>query len=167
MFGWIERHRSDEGTIELAAILGQILAVWVLSDLGYYLLLPELGVDLSYNASPLLISLYYLFWIGAAVIVFWPVYGRWSRHARWATFESRFASLLVWTMAFVGSVLFAAYLLPSLPKVVWTQSWSPPDLIGAGPLYFVPKSVDILLQQLLIVALTIVLAERWLSLLKI
>jgi hypothetical protein len=134
--------------------LALIAGIWIVSDLGYYFLLPLLGVKSSYNAGSVAIALYYIFWIGIAVITFWDLYRRWT------TFENRLASYAVWTVAFGGCTLFAAYLLPLLPPTNWTQPWSPPDVAVATEWYFLPKSVDILFQQLLIVALVLSLSTR-------
>lgn len=147
-------------TVRFISTLALIAVLWTASDIGYYLLLPTLGIQASYNLAAVAITLYYVFWIGVAVIAFWPVYATWSRYARWATFENRLTSLIVWSLAFIGSITFAAYVLPLLPPVNWTEPWQPPEFVRATPWYFLPKSVDILFQQLLIVALVLTLAAR-------
>jgi hypothetical protein len=131
-----------------------IASIWIISDLGYYFLLPLLGAKPSYNAGSVAVTLYYIFWIGIAVISFWDSYSRWVK------FDSKFASYLVWTMSFGGCTLFASYLLPLLPPTKWTQPWAPPDVAVATEWYFLPKSVDILFQQLLILALVLSLSAR-------
>jgi hypothetical protein len=146
----------------LAWTVGAIAAIWIVSDLGYYFLLPWLGHKASYNEGPVASSLYYVFWIGLAVIVFWPQYAAWSRHARWRMFENRLASFAIWTLAFGGTVLFAAYVLPALPAFNVRAATNPPELPLATPWYFLPKSIEILFQQLLVVALVLSLAaERY------
>jgi hypothetical protein len=136
-------------------------STWLVSDLGYYFLLPLLGAKSNYNAGPIAVALFYIFWIGIAVISFWDLY------SRWAKFESKFASYAVWAISFGGCTLFAAYLLPSLPPTNWTQPWNPPDVAIATEWYFLPKSVDILFQQLLILALVLSLSASGYSLAKI
>jgi hypothetical protein len=131
-----------------------IASVWVASDLGYYFFLPLLGVRSNYNAASVAIALYYLFWIGIAVITFWELYSGWMK------FNNRLASYAVWTISFGGCTLFAAFILPLLPPTNWTQPWNPPDVAVATEWYFLPKSVDILFQQLLIVALVLSLSAR-------
>jgi hypothetical protein len=126
-----------------------IAAIWIVSDIGYYFVLPLLGVKASYNAGSVAIALYYIFWIGIAIITFWDLYRNWIR------FDNRLAAYAIWVVAFGGCTLFAAYVLPKLPTVNWAQSWSPPDVVRATEWYFLPKSVDILFQQLLIVALVL------------
>lgn len=147
--------------------LAPIAAAWVLADIGYYFLLPVLGVQPSYNAGPVAVTLYYAFWVGIAVIAFWPQYASWPRYAKWATFENRLASLVVWSLAFVGAVLFAAYVLPALPPFNPRLGSTPPDLPLATPWYFLPKSIEILFQQLLVVALVLGLSAENYSLRKI
>lgn len=141
--------------------LTQIALIWIVSDIGYYLVFPMLGLEPSYNAGSIAVTLYYVFWTGIVVIAFWPLY------VRWITFERRFATYIVWSLVFAGCTLFAAYLLPLLPPTKWTQPWSPPDVAVATPWYFLPKSVDILFQQLLIVALVLALSVRRYSLRRI
>jgi hypothetical protein len=52
--------------------------------------------------------------------------------------------------------------LPLLPPIRWTEAWNPPDVRHATPAYFLPKSIEILFQQLLVVALVLVLfAQRY------
>lgn len=152
---------------ELFWPLGQVAATWIASDIGYFFLLPALGVQPNYNSDFLAVTLYYAFWIGIAVITFWPLYLTWSRYASWDTFESRLASYLVWTASFGGCILFAVYVLPNLPPVHWKESWNPPDIVLANPAYFLPKSLEILFQQLLIVALVLALSAQQCGLRKI
>lgn len=145
----------------LVAIIVRIAAIWIVSDAGYYFALPALGVRPSYNAASVAIALYYFFWIGIAVIAFWDLY------KGWINFENRIASYAVWTLTFGGCTLFAAFVLPSLPPMNWTQNFDPPDLALATERYFLPKSMDILFQQLLIAALVLALAARDFSLKRI
>lgn len=159
--------KLDSQSIQPAWTLAQIAAIWGISDIGYYFLLPALGVGASYNTGSVAITLYYAFWVGVAVIVFWPLYGTWSSFAKWSTFDNRLVSLVVWSVAFGGSIAFAAYVLPALPKVIWTESWNPPEFIEATPWYFLPKSIDILFQQLLIVALVLQLSAKGFGLGKV
>jgi hypothetical protein len=142
--------------------LALIAGIWIASDIGYYFLLPALGHKSSYNDGPIATALYFVFWVGIAAIVFWPVYASWPRHAKWATFENRLTSIVVWSLAFAGSVLFAAYVLPSLPPFNLREGLTPPELPLATPWYFLPKSIEILFQQRLVVALVLTLsAEKY------
>lgn len=152
---------------QLLRRVAQIAAIWTMSDAGYYFLLPALGVQPNYNSGPVAVALYYAFWTGIAVITFWPLYATWPQYGRWTTFESPLVSYVVWSLAFAGCLLFAAYVLPMLPSVNWRESWNPPEVVFATPAYFLPKSIDILFQQLLVVALVLALAAAQFSLRKI
>ena len=140
---------GTRSSAQLIGILLQVAGIWVLADVGYYLALPQLGVRVSYNAGSIAIALYYAFWVGIAVITFWPVYARWTQHGRWETFSNRVASYIIWSLSFTGSVLFAAYLLPLIPPIEWTQSFNPPDVRTATPWYFLPKSIDIAMPHII------------------
>jgi len=152
---------------KLISVLASIAGIWVASDIGYYFLLPALGQQSTYNDGPIATALYYVFWAGIAVITFWPVYVTWPRYAKWATFENRLTSIVVWSLAFAGAVLFVAYALPALPPFDWRQSWNPPELPRASSWYFLPKSIEILFQQFLVVALVLTLAAAKYSLRRI
>ena len=153
--------------VALLPTLTQIAAVWGISDAGYYFLLPPLGVAPGYNNGPVAIALYYVFWVGISVILFWPLYATWPHYAKWSTFENRLISSALWTGSYGGSIAFAAYVLPLLPIVNWTESWTPPEFIVATPWFFLPKSIDILFQQRLIVALVLVMSAQGFGLRKI
>jgi hypothetical protein len=146
---------SDPPSPQLVWAIVQIAVIWTLSDMGFYFLLPTLGVQLSYNTASISISLYYVFWVGVAFITYWHLYSRWT------TFDNRISSYIVWSLSFVGCTLFAAYVLPLLPPTSWTEPWKPPDVRLATPWYFLPKSVEILFQQLLIVAMALTLAQHY------
>ncbi|MEX0852918.1 MAG: hypothetical protein WD036_06505 [Bauldia sp.] len=145
---------------DLRWTLAQIAAIWVVSDVGFYVLLPAFGVPASYNAGSVAVTLYYGFWVGIAVITFWPLYATWPLYVKWTTFESRLTSYAIWSLGFAAFVLFAAYVIPALPTIDWREKWNPPEIVGVTQSYFLPKSVDILFQQLLIVALVLAFADR-------
>ena len=152
---------------DLVATVAQIAVVWILSDIGYFFVLPALGVEAKYNIGSVAITLYYIFWTGITVITFWPLYGTWPAYGRWTTFQNRLTSYLIWLFSFGGCLLFAAYVLPKLSPIHWKESWTPPEIMMATPWYFLPKSIDILFQQLLVVALVLALAAHQCSLRQI
>ncbi len=155
-----KRSKRTAGTqrTELKWTLAQLAAIWTVSDLGYYFLLPSLGHQPNYNAGPVAISLYYIFWLGIAVITFWPLYRTWPRYGTWSTFENRLTSYLLWCLSFATCALFAAYVLPAFPPIDWKESWNPPEIRVATSWYFLPKSIEILFQQLLVVALVLAMS---------
>lgn len=158
------RHRRPAASL---APLALIALLWLLSDLGFYFLLPALGIAPDYNSSGVAIALYYAFWGGVAVITFWPQYASWPRFARWPTLDNRLVSLGIWTLAFAAAVWFVARALPALPAFDMREGVTPPALPLANGWYFLPKSVEILFQQLLVMALVLTLAARGTSLARI
>ena len=139
---------------QLAWTLALIATIWGLSDIGYYVALPAVGIQLRYGADPVPIALYYGLWVTIAVITFQHLYRGWS------PFENRRAAWILVPLAFAGFALFAVYALPLLPPVRWGRPGEPPDLLLATPWYFLPKSIEILFQQLLIVAMVLALAAQ-------
>lgn len=156
--------RRLSSVARLSWTLGPIAGAWGLADIGYYFLLPVLGVQPNYNDGAVEVTLYYSFWVGIAIIAFWPRYASWSKYSNWATFENRLTSLIVWSLAFGAAVAFAAYVLPTLPPFNPRLGSTPPDLPLATPSYFLPKSIEILFQQLLVVALVLGLSAENFSL---
>lgn len=136
-------------TIPLIRTLIQVAAIWIASDIGYYILLPLLGLQPNYNISPVGITIYYAFWIAITVSIFWDVFREWK------PIEYRHSAHQVFLLSLIGLFLFAYFALPNLPSVTWTESWDPPDLLVANSWYFLPKAVEILLQQLLIAVLVL------------
>lgn len=139
---------------QLIRTLALIAAIWGLSDIGYYFALPALGVQPGYGANPVAIALYYGLWVTIAVITFRHLYRGWS------PFENRQAAVILPSTAFAGFALFAIYALPLLPPVNWGQPGAPPDLLVATAWYFLPKSIEILFQQLLMVAMVLAFAAQ-------
>ena len=129
-------------------------AAWIASNLGYYLLLPAVGIRPGYNVAPFAVGLYYTAWIAIAVVAFWPMYRNWT------PFQNPMRAY-IFLFAFVAAVAaFALFGLPKLPSIIWTESWDAPELMLANEWYFLPKSIEILFQQLLIVALVLALAAN-------
>ncbi len=150
-------HHVEPQTRSLATTLGLIGAAWLAADAGYYFALPLLTEPLSYNAAPTVIGLYYAAWIAIAVTAFRSLYRGWIPHE-----NSIPAHGFIWTG--IGALaLFAVYAVPALPKIVWTETWSPPELMRVTPWYFLPKSIEILFQQLLIAATVFALSAHRVS----
>lgn len=153
--------KQDKQSIKrITSAIVLIGAIWIASDLGYYFLLPALGAKVDYNVGPVAISLYYIFWVGLSTITFWPLYATWPRYSHWATFGNRFTSALIWAVSFVAALMFAIYILPGLPPFKIPEGVNPPALPLATSWYFLPKSVDILFQQLLVLALVLIMAQE-------
>lgn len=138
MGGWVLRNLST------------VALFWILSDLAYYFVLPAIGYGADYNEFPVVSSLFYLFWTGLAAIYFSPLYMRWSEVSPWPVIFDRRAATLVWILMFAASVYYLRHLLPDMPDHAWTRVYSePPDILVAAADYFLPKTVEIIFQQLL------------------
>lgn len=140
--------------ISLAGTLAEIAALWIASDAGYYIVLPIFGLVPGYNNEPVGIALYYAFWVAVAVNAFWPVF------KKWRPVENEFRAYALLLASFAGLVLFAFFVMPELPPIIWTESWDPPELMVANPWYLLPKAMEILLQQVLIAALVLSFSMR-------
>lgn len=163
-------HAAPKGPVARShrAMIAALAAFWIVSDVGYYFGLPLLGVEPGYNAAPVAVSLYYLYWVGLALIVFWPVYAVWNVHAPWPTLSNRFAGAAIWTAMVTAAVGFAIWVVPVIPPAAWPETAGPPpDLVIATASYFLPKSIEILFQQALMLALVLMMAADGIPLRRI
>jgi hypothetical protein len=131
----------------LIVTIAQIAGLWIVSDFGYYAVLPLFGFNGGYNEHPLIMALYYAAWSGFAFILYRDYY-------RGLTTKLHRPSLYV--SVFIAIAFIIAYLsivFPALPTIPWSAAATPPpDLLSASQWYFLPKSFEILLQQLLLIA---------------
>ena len=135
------------GERPLFTVLAEIVAIWILSDIGYYILVPLLG---NYSTHPFEMAAYYLVWVVITLINFWAFY----RH--WGTIKGSVSTLGIAVLACVGIALYFYYIFPLFPALPWTGALQPPsNLLYASSWYFLPKSIEIGLQQLLIVAMVL------------
>jgi hypothetical protein len=146
-------------TADLAWTLALVAVLWLASDAGYFYLLPTLGLKGSYSASSIPIAVYYAVWVVIAVAIFWRVYRIW-----WTAYENRLSSYVLFSLTFAALTLFPGYALPLLPPINWAEPWTPPEIVFATPWYFLPKSVEILFQQLLVLAMVVAFSGRQLAL---
>jgi hypothetical protein len=140
-------------------VLGWLAGFWLVSDLAYYFGLPVLGIGTDYNANPMPVATFYLFWSGLAAIVFWPLYSRWNANAAFPTLQNRLFAALIWVTTFAVILAFLHWGLPALPQATWPADLGePPALLMAAPAYFFPKTVEIVFQQLLVLAMIVSLS---------
>lgn len=134
----------------LYRVVGAIAALWVFANLGYYFALPLFGFGLSYNDDPIVIALYFLFWACASTLYFRDLFAAWLTPDRriWT-----YGALSLGLAGLAWSLLYALTLLPALHGPALPFS----DLLLATPWYFLPKAVEILVQQLLTTALILAL----------
>lgn len=135
----------------LAWLLLQVASIWIISDVGYYTFLPALGFSGGYSANPLAITVYYLFWLVITVFTFWNIYSEWETIER-----KRVSTYIFLLLGSAAVVIYFTYILPNFPAISWHKTTKPPsELLLATPWYFLPKSIEILMQQLLVAAMVL------------
>ncbi len=134
------------GQMMLAVV--KVATLWVISTQTYYALVEALGLERGYDGAPILFTAYYLAWAAVAVWLFRPVIlGDLDR-----TRMSREALMMAPILS--GFALFVIYGLPLLPNVSEIRAPAdPPEFMFASAWYYLPKSADILFQQVLVAAL--------------
>lgn len=134
--------------LTLGLTLLSVAGLWSDSSYGYYALVDALGLESGYNDAPVLFTTYYLMWTGLALV--------WSRRVWAASLDRREVVAHAVAMAPVMAVfaIFVAVILPALPNVsVWRAPSDPPEFMFASGWYYLPKSADILFQQVLVAAM--------------
>ena len=147
------------GWFVLAKVLVEIIAIWIVSDLGYYILASISGAGSGYSTHPFLLTASYIFWIGITFYTFFEFYKGWK------VVEVRPSLFVTMCLGSIGIFLYLIYILPIFPPIHWAFGWVPPsELLTASPWYFLPKSVEIGLQQLLVAAMILVFDKQKMSL---
>ena len=149
--------RRSRQLARLGWTVAVIAGAWILSSVGYYWLEPELGAQIGYNDAPLGFALYYGAWSGLVYLVFR------SRYLAWSRLELSGLRLAIIAAMLVIFAIYALLVIPRLPETEWVRTQSPVEFFYANSWYFLPKSVEILFQQLLIAALILALRGLRLS----
>ncbi|MFZ2523185.1 MAG: hypothetical protein WAW92_02250 [Minisyncoccia bacterium] len=132
----------------LIVTIFQIASIWIVSDLSYQIIKNALDVDLSYNQNPAIVTAYYLFWILVTLPAFWNIYIKWQMFKN----EVLTYTSVLFILGFIAT--YFIYILPIFPSISWSPGWIPPsELTFSSGWYFLPKSTEIILQQLLVSAL--------------
>ena len=138
-----------------------IAVIWSLSSLGYYGLAPVFGDGFGYDEAPVAFTLYYGAWTALAAYVFHFDIDRWAaRHM----LPQNHVLPVVFAVVFAG---YALFVLPRLPAIDMPEDALPETWLAATGSWFLPKSMEILFQQILITALVLSLAARELSVARI
>ncbi len=136
----------------------EVGAIWIIAMAAYYTILPLFGVSLSYNTAPFLLAAYLLVWLAISVYTFSDLF------YLWVPVEKRLWVYGILCIGY-GTVLYASiFLLSTLPTLQGKILIPYSDLLFATPFYFIPKAVEVLLQQALIAALVIALSRHTKSL---
>jgi len=142
----------------LIITLFRVGLLWVAANIGYYTLLPALGLELSYNTSPIAIAAYFMLWTVVSIYLFWDYF------YRWLLLEQKIWVYVVVCAAFTVLSWIALYTLSQIPASSSFSFSTYTDLPLSTPWYFVPKFAEVLLQQVLVTALVLVLNARYRSL---
>ncbi|WP_299655198.1 hypothetical protein [uncultured Jannaschia sp.] len=132
----------------MAPTLAPVAVLWSVSSWGYYALADAPGVQAGYDDAPVLFAVYYLGWAALAFAAFRSVLtGAMTRPGIAGN-----AAILAPIPAAYGA--FVALALPLLPEVsVWRAPPNPPEFMFASAWSYLPKSADILFQQVLVAAM--------------
>jgi hypothetical protein len=139
-------------------VLGHIAVLWIGVMLGYYAVLPYFGFSIGYNTQPTLVAAYYAWWILITVYAFRGVFLGHLPSARELRVDTALSALFALGASgflWMFSHLEAPHLSAFEPAT---------DLLLASPWYFLPKSIEILLQQVLIAVFVLELARQNFSL---
>lgn len=121
--------------------------LWSVSSIGYYQIKDVLGLSNGYEDAPFVYSAYYLGFTILAALLFQHRLRKWHPLAH---------GVLPILAVFGMIAVFTLIVLPALPEIdVSLAPLDPPEFMFADAMYYVPKSFEILFQQVLI--LTIVL----------
>jgi hypothetical protein len=106
-----------------------------------------LGLENGYNDAPLLFAKFYLLWTILAMIWFRPIF---TGAMRRISLRADAVAVLPLVVVFGGFILLV---LPALPEIAVSRAPAdPPEFMFASAWYYLPKSFDILFQQVLTAA---------------
>lgn len=153
--------RGDRGPVpgpaRVVIALAVMVVVWGVSAAGYYEINAALHLSAAYNEAPVLFSLYYGGWAVVAFLVFRPVLNTLPSHL------PPWNDHLALAILFCAFCTFALLVLPLLPEPSPPDDPALSDIIVAQPTYFLPKTIEVLFQQILIAALVLVLRAQGLT----
>ncbi len=138
----------DHYAVQMGLTLLSVAVLWSASSYGYYALVEALGLKSGYNDAPVTFAAYYLIWSGIALL--------WFRNVLTdgLTLPPVLAHVRAMLPVLAVCVAFVAVVLPSLPPVsMWRAPADPPEFMFASGWYYLPKSADILFQQVMVAAI--------------
>ncbi|MFZ2555974.1 MAG: hypothetical protein WAZ27_04850 [Minisyncoccia bacterium] len=146
---------EDNIKTPLYIVLAKIAALWTVANAGYFVLFPLFGYELSYNAEPLVFAAYFLAWSLVSIFHFKDLFSALSPSQSQIWIYSALSlacAVIVWGLLY----------LFSLTSVLSGPALAPySDILLATQWYFLPKSIEILMQQVLITTLVYALAVRF------
>ncbi|KKM88575.1 hypothetical protein LCGC14_1257320 [marine sediment metagenome] len=145
---FIRPENLNHYAFRMGLTLASVAVFWSASSTGYYALGNKLGLESGYNEASFSFFIYYLLWTGIAL--FWFRKALFERLTQTNTFANLKAMLALMAVC----VLFVTVFLPSLPPVsMWRAPLDPPEFMFASGWYYLPKSADILFQQVLLASI--------------
>jgi len=139
-----------------------LATAWSLASFGYFWSVPLLDAEIGYNDAPWFFAFYYGLWSLAVFLVFRSTFGKWAGSFQPGTYAPLIALMI---LVFGG---YALFVLPRLPMTEWPfDGYSPVEFFWATSWYFLPKSLEILFQQLILAALVLALDALKLTLKQI
>jgi len=134
----------------LAAIYLIVAALWMASSWCYYAFVAALALKNGYDDAPLMFTSYYLAWSAIALVLFRPVL---KVHV---TPRRIVGHVIALTPILLIYAVYVSMLLPLLPEVsIQRAPKDPPEFMFASASYYLPKSADILFQQILIATMVL------------
>lgn len=139
----------------LYVVLAKVAALWIVANVGYFVLFPIFGYGLSYNAEPIIFAGYFFLWTIISIFHFKDIFSTLSpaRSQIWI-----YSALSLLCAALVWGLLYLFSLVPALNGPTLAPY---SDILLATPWYFLPKSFEILMQQVLVSVLVYALAARY------
>jgi hypothetical protein len=147
----VPRLRNLAGTLAICA------ALWIASFAGYFWLVPVLDAPDGYNDAPVAFALYYAAWVAVTIVAF--------RRTHFAFLNADVLRKNIGPVVIVALILYVAVTqgIPNLPGQRIDTLAGPSEVYEAGSSFFLPKSVEIVFQQVLIVAILLALSTSGLS----
>ncbi|NND17206.1 MAG: hypothetical protein HKN98_01370 [Silicimonas sp.] len=134
----------------MVPILLTVAVLWMASSWFYYALVEALSLDSGYDDAPIIFAGFYLVWSGIALALFRPLF---RVHV---TLRRTAGHAIALSPVLIAYALYVSLVLPLLPDVsVLRAPENPPEFMFASAWNYLPKSVDILFQQILVAAMVL------------
>ncbi|KKR02442.1 MAG: hypothetical protein UT29_C0002G0004 [Candidatus Yanofskybacteria bacterium GW2011_GWA1_39_13] len=154
----LNTHIENKSHAPLYKTLGEVAALWTVANVGYYTILPLFGLRLSYNSAPIVIAVYFLLWAIVSTLFFWDLFKKnvTKKQNIWL-----YGTLSLGSAGLIWGMLYFFSFLPALEVPILSFNT---DILFSTPWYFLPKSIEILVQQILIAVLVLEFYSRFNSL---
>ena len=131
--------------VQMAPTFALIALLWSVSSWGYYALVEVLEIESGYDDAPVLFAGFYFGW---TLLALWLFRRTLRSEMSRPVFFGHAITLAPLLLIYAAFVTFALPLLPDVSVVRAPRN--PPEFMFASACYYLPKSVDILFQQVLV-----------------